>query len=228
MEALFKDREEALSKIKREALFDDRKKGGFHKSNEGRGRLVIGKQAQWEVRQENSYMVQDHVRAALELRQKGLSLLASTMYAALANRCQLSIWNNWTIFNRLSMFYGEYFIIYPEKELEGDLDYSLPAIRKAFNELSKDGYVLRYKAGGGDSRTPSKIIVFPVNHPFKFKDEWQEIDRRRSENPEQSVEEIQLDILREKREKRQKRSLRKNKRTRSPLEHDKSTTILDI
>lgn len=129
----------------------------------------VGSYASWEV-YKNDYIVQDHVEAMIKLCQNGFSLLAGAMYAAMARRFQLSIWNphKFQIKKRHSpLFDGDRFIIYPEWELVRDFEYAEPSIRRAFKELSDAGYVLRFQSGGSGSKVPSKIIVFQLDRPFQ-------------------------------------------------------------
>lgn len=92
------------------------------------------------------------------------------MYAAMARRFQISIWNphKFQIKKRQSpLFAGDHFIIYAEGELRMDFEYAEPSIRRAFKELSDAGYVLRFQSGGSGSKVPSKIIVFQLDRPFQ-------------------------------------------------------------
>jgi DNA-binding transcriptional regulator GbsR (MarR family) len=128
----------------------------------------VGNQARWDV-YKNDYIMQDHVEAMMELGRDGFSILASVMYAVMARRTQLSIWNSRKFKINKSqspLFFKDHYINYCEQELAEDFKYSLPSIRRAFKELSDAGYVIRFRSGGSGSKVPSKIIVFQLDRPF--------------------------------------------------------------
>lgn len=125
----------------------------------------VGNHAVWDLNK-NDYIIQTKRKATIELLAKGLSRLAEQMYGLFAYRLQLSIKNNWKITEENDFFHNDYFINYLEKKLGEDLCASTNSLGKAFQELSSRGYAVRYRAGGRDSRTPSKIILFSVDRPF--------------------------------------------------------------